>query len=64
MSTVEKIVEIKESTPKNKRLIGDVVNLIVIVNTLIYIGVIVAHANGFNVKFSPSYAEGSIHNGH
>ena len=30
MSTVEKIVEKKESTPKNKRLIGDVVNLIVI----------------------------------
>ena len=30
MSTVEKIVETKESTPKNKRLIGDVVNLIVI----------------------------------
>ena len=30
MSTVEKIVETKEPTPKNKRLIGDVVNLIVI----------------------------------
>ena len=41
----------------NKRLIGDLVNWLVVVNTLVYIGVIVAHANGFGIEFSPSYAQ-------
>ena len=48
--------EEKSATP-NKRFIGDVVNGLVIVNTLVYIGFIVAHANGFGVKFSPSFAQ-------
>ena len=41
----------------NKRFIGDLVNWLVVVNTLVYIGVIVAHANGFSIELSPSFAE-------
>ena len=44
-------------TENNKRFVGDVVNGLVIVNTLVYIGFIVAHANGFGVEFSPSFAQ-------
>ena len=47
-------------TENNKRFIGDVVNGLVIVNTLVYIGFIAAHANGFGVEFSPSFAQGRI----
>ena len=51
MASVEKI-----AIP-NKRFIGDVVNGLVIVNTLVYIGFIVSHAYGFGVEFSPSFAQ-------
>ena len=51
MASVEKL-----ATP-NKRFIGDVVNGLVIVNTLVYIGFVVAHANGYGVDFSPSFAQ-------
>ena len=44
-------------TANNKRFIGDLVNGLVVVNTLAYIGVIVAHANGFSIELSPSFAE-------
>ena len=47
----------EEKIPENKRFIGDVVNGLVIVNTLVYIGFVVANANGFGVKFSPSFAQ-------
>jgi len=57
MSSSEKVVETRDSLPPNKRFVGDVVHLIVIANTLIYIGVIVAHANGFGVEFSPSFSQ-------
>ena len=41
----------------NKRFIGDFVNGLIIVNTLAYIGVIVAHANGLKIELSPSFAQ-------
>ena len=49
----------KESSTanNNKRFIGDFVNGLIIVNTLAYIGVIVAHANGLNIELSPSFAQ-------
>merc|ERR1739847_241651 len=47
----------EKSVTENKRSIGDAVNGLVIVNTLVYIGFIVAHANGFGVEFSPSFAQ-------
>ena len=49
--------EEKIPVTENKRFIGDVVNGLVIVNTLVYIGFVVANANGFGVKFSPSFAQ-------
>ena len=45
MAAVEEVTTIKDSTP-NKRFIGDVVNGLVVVNTLVYIGFIAAQANG------------------
>ena len=45
MAAVEEVATIKDSTP-NKRFIGDVVNGLVVVNTLVYIGFIAAQANG------------------
>jgi len=56
MAAVEEVATIKDSTP-NKRFIGDVVNGLVVVNTLVYIGFIAAQANGFGVEFSPSFAQ-------
>ena len=45
MAAVEEVATIKDSPP-NKRFIGDVVNGLVVVNTLVYIGFIAAQANG------------------
>ena len=45
MAAVEEVATIKDSPP-NKRFIGDVVNGLVIVNTLVYIGFMAAQANG------------------
>ena len=39
MAAVEEVATIKDATP-NKRFIGDVVNGLVVVNTLVYIGFI------------------------
>lgn len=46
---------IKEHT--NKRFIGDFWNILVIANTIAYIGAIVGHASGFDIiEFSPTLA--------
>jgi hypothetical protein len=45
MAAVEEVTTIKDSHP-NKRFIGDFVNGLVIVNTLVYIGFMAAQANG------------------
>ena len=45
MAAVDEVVTAKDSSP-NKRFIGDVVNGLVIVNTLVYIGFMAAEANG------------------
>ena len=45
MAAVDEVVTAKDSPP-NKRFIGDVVNGLVIVNTLVYIGFMAAEANG------------------
>ena len=48
--------QISETT--QKRFYGDVMNVIVIANTLAYIGIIAAHANGFSIiEFSPSFSQ-------
>ena len=49
MAAVEKVESTKDSPPNN-RLIGDVVNGLVIVNTLAYIGAIAANANGMTIQ--------------
>ena len=41
----------------NRRHIGDIVNALSIVNILLFVGVIIAHAKGVNVNFSPAFAE-------
>jgi len=56
MAAVEKVESTKDSPPNN-RLIGDIVNGLVIVNTLAYIGAIAANANGFGLNFSPSFSQ-------
>merc|ERR1739848_44183 len=56
MAAVEEVATIKDSPP-NKRFIGDVVNGLVVINTLVYIGFIAAQSNGFGVEFSPSFAQ-------
>ena len=40
-----------------RRHIGDIVNTLSIVNILLYVAVIIAHAKGFDVNFSPAFAE-------
>ena len=50
MAAVEEVATIKDATP-NKRFIGDVVNGLVVVNTLVYIGFIAAQANGSIILF-------------
>ena len=51
MAAVDEVVTAKDSPP-NKRFIGDVVNGLVIVNTLVYIGFMAAEANGmYNAIF-------------
>ena len=41
----------------SRRHIGDIVNTLSIVNILFYVAVIIAHAKGFDVNFSPAFAE-------
>merc|ERR1711936_1207682 len=45
------------SLTSNKRHIGDLLNILNILQILLFISVIVAHARGFGVQFSPAFAE-------
>ena len=41
----------------NGRYIGDIINGLSIANILLFVTVIIAHAKGFDVNFSPAFAE-------